>query len=330
MGKFEVLVTRRIPEAGMELLEDACELRLWEDDSPAPYEWMLENVAGVDGIVCLLSDRVDTKLMDAAGAGLKAIATMAVGYDNIDITEANRRGIAVGNTPGVLTEATADLAWALILSLGRRIVEGDRMTREGHFNGWGPTLLVGADFKDRVIGIVGMGRIGRAVARRARGFGMEVVYYNRRRLAPDVEGSISATLVSFSELIERSDFISLNCPLNQESHHLIGAEELDKMKPTAYLINVARGPVVDEAALVEALQQKKIAGAGFDVYENEPELTPGLAELDNVVLAPHLGSASIQTRRRMAQMTAENLLAGMRGADPPWFVNPNMVRNGKK
>jgi glyoxylate reductase len=322
MDKFEVMVTRRLPAGGMELLGESCRPRLWDEDRPAPEEWMRKNAAGADGIVCLLSDRIDEAMMEAAGPGLKVISVMAAGYDGIDVEAATQRGVLVGNTPGVLSEATADLTWALILAVARRIVDGDRMMRAGTFTGWSPTLLVGADFAGRRLGIVGMGRIGREVARRGIGFGMEVVYHNRHRLAPEVEKSIPTHLVPLNELIASSDFIALHCPLNKESYHLLGANELASMKPTAYLINIARGPVVDEDALVAALRDRRIAGAALDVYEHEPNLTPGLAELDNVVLAPHLGSAAVATRHRMAQMTVENLLAGMRGGVPPWCVNP--------
>jgi len=326
MGSWEVLVTRRLPAAGMSLIEERCRVRLWEEDRPIPRENLLAMASGVEGIVCLLSDPIGAEAMEAAGPGLKVVSTMAVGYDNIDLAEAARRGILVGNTPGVLTEATADLTWALILSAGRRIVEGDRMVREGRFNGWGPTLLVGADFHGKTMGIVGLGRIGSAVARRARGFDMNILYSNRRRLPPDKERELGAAFVSVDELCREADFISLHCPLNPESRHLINRERIALMKPNAYLINVARGPVVDEPALVEALKEKRIAGAAFDVYEKEPELAPGLAELDNAVLAPHLGSASIETRDQMAMMTAKNLLAALEGRLPPWCVNPEVKK----
>lgn len=326
MKRWEVLLTRRIPEAGMDLLREPCVVRLWEEDRPIPRSELLKLVQGVDGIICLLSDPMDAEVMAAAGERLKVIATMAVGYDNIDLAEATRRGIVVGNTPGVLTEATADLTWALLLAVGRRIVEGDQLVRSGAWTGWAPTQLVGADFRGRILGIVGLGRIGKAVARRARGFGMEVVYCNRRRLAESEEAEIPARYLPLEELLAASDFVSLHCPLNAESYHLLGPEQIARMKQSAYLINVARGPVVDEAALVEALRAGRIAGAAFDVYEHEPRLTPGLAELNNVVLAPHLGSASVQTRNQMAVMTARNLLAGLRGELPPWCVNPEAQR----
>jgi glyoxylate reductase len=317
-----VLVTRKIPDAGLKLLNKKCRVRLWEKDHPIPQPELIKRAKGVAGILCLLTDRIDKSVMDAAGPGLKVISTMAVGFDNIDVAEATGRKIFVGNTPGVLTEATADLTWALILSLARRIVEGDKMMRERKFTGWSPTLLLGADFCGATIGIVGMGRIGKAVAKRAIGFGMKVTYFDANRLPAKLEASITAQFVPLKKLIRESDFISLHCPLNMDTYHLIGKKELSMMKRSAYLINVARGPVVDEKALVAALRAKRIAGAAFDVYEHEPKLTTGLANLENVVLAPHLGSASIQTRNKMAIMAAENLLAGLKGKKPKWCVNP--------
>lgn len=322
MKRSEVLVTRRIPEAGLKIMREHCKVRLWEQDRPMPRPLLLKRAEGVSGILCLLTDKVDKAVMDCAGPGLKVISTMAVGFDNIDVAEATRRGIFVANTPGVLTEATADLTWALILSLARRIVEGDRMMRDEKFTGWSPTLLLGADFFGSTIGIIGMGRIGKAVARRAIGFGMKVIYHDSARLPAKQESEIPARYVPLKKLIRESDFISLHCPLNKDTYHLIGKKELAMMKKSAYLINVARGPVVDEEALVSALRTKKIAGAAFDVYEHEPELAPGLDKLTNVVLAPHLGSASIQTRNQMAIMAARNLLAGLQGLKPEWCVNP--------
>ena len=320
MARHTVLVTRIIPEAGMGLVRAQCAARLWEEDRPMPRDVLLDRVKGVEGILCLLTDRIDKELMERAGPGLKVISTMAVGFDNIEVAEAARRGIKVGNTPGVLTEAAADLTWALMLSLGRMIVEGDRMVRAGKFSGWSPTLLLGADFSGKTLGIVGMGRIGQAVAQRAQGFGMKIIYYDSRRLDPGAETALGAQLVSLEKLIKNSDFVSLHCPLSKETFHLIGAREFSLMKPAAYLVNASRGPVVDEEALVEALRSKKIAGAGLDVYEHEPELAAGLKDLDNVVLAPHLGSASIETRNKMAEMAARNLLAGLKGEPLPFPV----------
>lgn len=325
MPRFKVLVTRLMPEAGMKLLREQCDLQVWEEDRPLPPDLLRQWAPGANGIVCMLSDPIRAELLDAAGPSLRAIATMAVGLDNIDVAEATRRGILIGHTPGVLTEATADLTWALIMSLSRRILEADRLTRSGAWTGWGPMQLIGGDFVGRTLGIVGMGRIGQAVARRSRGFELKVIYHNRRPLPPAEEQKFGARYVGIDELIETSDYVSLHCPLNDESRHLFNARTIGRMKPGAFLINVARGPVVDEAALVEALREKKIAGAAFDVYELEPELAPGLAGLDNVVLASHIGSASGQTRDRMAVMTAENLLRGVRGERPEWCANPEAM-----
>jgi glyoxylate reductase len=326
MGDFKVLVTRAIPKPGMDLIENECKV-VWAKDASIPKDELIKMIKGVDGIVCTLSDPLGKDVMDAAGENLKAISTMAVGYDNIDIDEATNRNIYVGHTPGVLTESTADLTWALILSLSRRIVEGDNMMREEKFDGWAPLMLIGGDFVDRTIGIVGMGRIGQAVARRARGFNMKVIYHNRNRLDKSIEDKLNATYVSIDELTEKSDYISLHCPLNDESKHLFDEKRIDRMKPSAYIINVGRGPIVDESALVKALHNKKIAGAAFDVYENEPELADGLIDLPNVVLAPHIGSASKKTRNKMAIMTAQNLIRGMKRKVPEWCVNPEV---GKK
>ncbi len=325
MGKWDALVTRRLPKAGMELIAKECEVRLWEEERPIPREDLTAMAPGVQGIVCLLSDGIDKEVMDSAGEGLKVVSTMAVGFDNIDVEEATRRGIVVGHTPGVLTEATADLAWALMLAAARRMTEGDRMMRQTGFRGWSPTMLLGLDFFGKTLGIVGMGKIGSAVSRRAGGFGMKVIYHNRSRLPEEREWESGAGYVTRDELIQSSDFISLHCPLNKESRHMIGSRELRMMKPSVCLINVARGPVVDESALVDALKNKTVAAAGLDVYEREPELAPGLAELDNVVLAPHLGSATVETRTTMAEMTARNLIAGLKGEVPQWCVNPGAI-----
>ena len=321
---WKVYVTRQIPDAGITMLRQACEVvDVNPEDRVLTHEELLAAVGGRDGVLCLLTDRIDAEVMDAA-KGCKVFANYAVGYDNIDVPAATERGIVITNTPGVLTEATADLAWALLFAVTRRVVQGDRYTREGKFKGWGPMLFLGGDITGRTLGIVGAGRIGQAVARRSIGFQMKVLYTDPSP-RPELEKDIGARRMELDELLRESDFVSIHCLLNEETRHLMGKRELELMKPTAYLINNARGPIVDEKALVEALRQKRIAGAGLDVYEDEPELAPGLAELDNVVLLPHLGSASIATRTRMATLAAENLLAVLEGETPPNVVNPEAL-----
>jgi lactate dehydrogenase-like 2-hydroxyacid dehydrogenase len=287
-------------------------------------EELLRVVVGRDGVLCLLTDRIDAAVLDAA-RGCKVFANCAVGYDNIDVPAATARSVAITNTPGVLTDATADLTWALIFAVARRVVEGDRHVRAGEFRGWAPMLFLGGDITGQTLGIVGAGRIGQAVARRSVGFRMNVLYTDPPP-QPELEREVGAKRVELGELLRGSDFVSLHTPLLKETQHLIGRRELALMKPTAYLINTARGPIVDEEALVEALRDRRIAGAGLDVYENEPELAPGLADLPNVVLLPHLGSASTQTRTRMATMAAENLLAVLGGRIPPNIVNSEVAR----
>lgn len=308
-----VLVTRRVHPAGMDMLAEHAVLDVYEADRPMPREEMLRRIGDADGMLCHLHDRIDAELI-AAAPRLRAIAIYAVGHNNVDLAAAGERGIVVTNTPGVLTEATADLTWALLLAAARRIPEGDRFMRAGRFEGWGPNLFLGADVFGRTIGIVGMGSIGSAVAKRARGFGMTVLYHNRT--ASPREEELGARLVSLNELLERADFVCLHVPLTVETRHLIGAEQLARMKRTAILVNVARGAVVDEEALVRALEDGRIAGAALDVYEHEPEVHPRLLELENVVLAPHLGSATVGTRERMALMAAADLLAALRGQRP--------------
>ena len=252
---------------------------------------------------------------------LKVIANYGVGFEHIDLDAATRRGIPVTNTPGVLTETTADLAFALILATARRVVAGDQRVRQGKFQYWAPLLFLGQEVNGKTLGIIGMGRIGKAVARRAAGFGMKLLYHSRTRLSPLEEQELGASLQPLETLLREADFVTLHVPLTPHTRHLIGSRELELMKDSAFLINTARGPVVDEAALVAALRQGQIRGAGLDVYEKEPELSPGLADLENVVLLPHLGSATVETRTRMAVMAAENLLAGLRGDPPPNCLN---------
>lgn len=299
-----------------------------EEDLPLSRERLLADIRGADALLCLLSERIDSEVMDAAGGSLRVISTMAVGYDNIDVPAATARGILVTHTPDVLTEATADLTWALILSVVRRVVEGDRMVREGRFQQWSPFLLLGRELTGKTLGIVGMGRIGRAVARRAAGFSMRVIYTRKTgALEPSLVpiGASWEYRASLDDLLAEADIVSLHVPLTHDTWHLISRRELALMKPGAFLINTARGPVVDEASLVEMLREGHLGGAGLDVYENEPVLAPGLAELPHVVLLPHLGSATVETRDRMARLAVENLIAFFAGRPVPCPVNPEVL-----
>jgi len=320
MALPKVLITRRIPDVGLEILEKHVEADIFEGEAPISREELKRRIGGVEGLLCLLSDRIDDEVMDEAGPQLRVISNYAVGYNNIDVEAATARGIAITNTPGALREATADLSWALLMAAARRIPESDRFMRVGKFVGWGPKLLLGHDVWGKTLGIVGMGDIGTAVARRARGFGMRVLYHNRRRNAI-LEKEVGTEYKSLDDLLKESDFISLHVPLTPQTHHLIGEREIELMKENAILINVARGEVVDERALVEALGTRRIAAAGLDVYENEPQMTPGLAELDNVVLTPHTGSATFGSRDLMAIMAANDLISALKGKRPENLVN---------
>ena len=322
---FKIYITRRIPQAGLDLLKDKkFKVRINPLNRPLTHKELLRNVACQDGLVCLLADKINAEVIDT-GKSLKIIADYAVGYDNIDVAYATRKGIMVTNTPGVLTEATAELTWALILAAARRIPEAERFLRAGKFNrtSWSPTLLLGTDIHNKTIGIVGAGRIGQSVARKALGFDMKIVYTNRSP-EPAFERDAGAKRLPLHSLLKQADFICLHIPSTKETHHLIGHRELRMMKPTAYLINAARGPVVDEAALAEALKKRIIAGAAIDVYEKEPKVHPGLLKLDNAVLMPHLGSATVETRNKMAIMAVTNLIAGLTGKIPPKLVNPTI------
>ena len=318
-----VFVARRIPDAGLDPIAAACDLEVWDDEMPPPREALLERVAGCDGILTLLTDKVDDGLLDAAGPGLKVVSNYAVGYDNIDVAACARRGIAVGNTPGALTETTADLAWALILAASRRVVEGDRYVHEGRWRTWGPMLLMGSDVHGATLGVVGLGRIGQAVARRAAGFGMTVLYSSRNQVAPEIETELGATYVSLPELLERSDIVSLHVSLAPDTRGLIDAAALARMKPTAVLVNTSRGPVVDPGALATALRNGVIATAALDVTDPEPiPADDPLLGLENCIVLPHIASATFATRGRMAAMAAANLLAGVRGEPLPTPVTP--------
>jgi glyoxylate reductase len=317
-----VAVTRRIPDPALELLRAETDLWVSGEDRPLTTEELHAAVAGVDAAVTLLHDRVDDAFLDAAGDQLQVVANVAVGYDNIDVPTATRRGVIVTNTPGVLTDATADLAMALILAVTRRVAEGDRLVRARGKWSWDMFFMLGASLQGKTLGVVGLGQIGSATARRARAFGMEIVYSGRRRADPEVEAELGgARQLDLEELLETADVVTLHVPLSEATHHLIDAAKLDLMRESAYLVNTARGPIVDEAALAAALTAGKIAGAALDVFEHEPEVQPDLLELDNVVLLPHLGSATIETRTAMAELAARNVLAVLAGEEPPTPVS---------
>lgn len=286
-------------------------------------EELLEIIPGQDAVITMLANPIDSEVI-GAGQKLKVIANYAVGFNNIDLAAATARGIAVVNTPDVLTAASADFAWALLLATARRVVEGDALVRAGRFAGWAPELLLGVEVHGKTLGIVGAGRIGQAVAKRARGFAMRILYHNRTRLPEDVERELGLEYADLDALLKEADFVSLHCPLTPETRHLIGERELGLMKPTAVLINTARGPVVDEGALVQALREGRIYGAGLDVFENEPALHPGLAELPNVVLAPHIASAGRETRLQMVDLVVSDVLAVLKGQRPRNLVNPEI------
>lgn len=324
--KPKVFVTRKIPKIGLDILEKECEVKVNPHDRVLTKEELMDEVKEIDGLLCLLTDIIDEKIINI-NPHLKIISNYAVGYNNIDIEAATRRGIMVTNTPGVLTETTADLAWALLMSIARRIVEADKFIREGKFKGWSPMLFLGSDIHHSTLGIIGLGRIGKAVAKRAKGFGMKILYTGIKRASKEIEDELGAEFVSLNKLLSSSDFITIHTPLLPETHHLISEKELKMMKRSAYLINTARGPLIDEKALVRALRERRIAGAALDVYENEPNLTPGLSELDNVVIVPHIGSASIPTREKMATMAATNLVAGLINKIPPNLVNKEVLGN---
>ncbi len=303
----KILITRRLPEKAFELLKPHCEIDYYDRETAIPRRELLKRVAGKEGLLCLLTEKVDPELLSRA-PGLKAVSTVSVGFDHVDLGACSERGIVVTHTPGVLTETTADFAWALLLSCARRVVEGDRFLRAGRYKAWGLTMLLGSDVHGKTLGIVGFGRIGRAVARRAKGFGMNILYYDHRRLDAVAERESGASFASFPDLLRRSDFVTLHAALEAGGAHLIGEKELSIMKPGSFLINTARGPLVDEKALVRALQSGRLGGAGLDVYEKEPRLAPGLSKLPNAVLAPHIASASVETRTKMAALAAEGLL----------------------
>jgi lactate dehydrogenase-like 2-hydroxyacid dehydrogenase len=305
-----------LPEAAMSVLEGVGSVRLPDREPPLPVAELHELVRGAHGVVTLLHDRVDSTLLNAAGGQLRVIANVAVGYDNVDLAACAARGVVVTNTPGVLTDATADTAMALILMATRRMGEGERLIRAAQPWKWGLYFHLGVGLRGKTLGIVGLGQIGRATAHRARAFGMEIVYSARTRAPIEVEAALDAQHLSLDDLLTTADVVSLHCPLRPETRHLIGAPELARMKPTTFLINTARGPIVDEDALVTALREGTIAGAGLDVFEHEPEVNPGLFDLENAVLLPHLGSATVETRTAMAVLAAKNVAAMISGEPP--------------
>jgi glyoxylate reductase len=323
--KPKILVTGRLPDELVKRLAEACDIEANREDRPMEMDAVLASIADKDGLLSMITDRVDDDLMGLAPR-LRIISQMAVGYNNIDVGAATRRGIPVTNTPGVLTDATAELAFALLLAAARRVAEGDKMVREGRFLHWAPFLFLGSQVSGKTLGIVGMGRIGKAVAKRARGFDMKIIYHNPKPLDAAEEGRYGAQFRNLDALLAEADFVSLHVPLTEKTKHLIGEKQFAMMKKTAFLINTSRGPVVNEKDLVEALRSGAIAGAGIDVYENEPALEPGLSGMENAVLLPHVGSGTLETRTKMAEMAVESLLIGLSGKVPPRLVNPEVFR----
>jgi len=324
--KSKVYVTRELPERGLKIIKKHFDAEVWPEYAPPPKKVIIEKVKNVDALASLLSDIIDAEVFNAAPK-LKIVAQMAVGYDNINVQEATKRGIYVTNTPEVLTDTTADFAWCLLMAVARRIVEADKYVRTGQWKvGWLPSMLQGRDVYGATIGIVGAGRIGFAVAKRATGFNMKILFYDVVP-RPEMEKELGAKRVDLDTLFRESDFVSIHVPLMKETHHLVNAEKLRLMKKTAYLINNSRGPVVDEKALHQALKEGRLTGAGLDVFEQEPTPVDNpLLKLDNVVVAPHISSASYETRSKMAEMVAENLVAFFEGKKPPNLVNPEVMK----
>lgn len=313
----KVFVSRIIPDAGLDRVRAVCETDIWPEDMPPPYDILCERVRGLDGLLCTLNDRIDGQLMDAAGSQLKVISQMAVGYDNIDVAAAKARGIQIGNTPGVLTDATADLAFALLLAAARRLTEGVEYIKSGQWKTWQPKALLGGDLTGATLGIIGLGRIGKAVARRAAGFDMQILAHSPSCSLEEAI-KVGATLTDLETVLRESDYVSLHVPLNAKTRGLINRETLALMKPTAVLVNTTRGPVVDQQALYEALTKGVIGGAALDVTDPEPlPFDHPLLNLPNVIIVPHIGSATYRTRDKMATMAAENLIAGVMGQPLP-------------
>ena len=321
---MRILITGRLPHEVIFPLEDKFQLEMNHEDRPMDRLKLLQSIGDKAGLLPMITDRIDEEVLDMAPR-LRMIANFGVGYNNVDVKAATSRGIMVSNTPGVLTDTTAELAFALILAVSRRVAEGDRMVREGRFQFWAPMLFLGREVTGKTLGIVGLGKIGKTVARIAGSFHMRILYYNRHQLDAAEERELAVEYAYLETLLMESDIVSLHVPLTEETKHLIGENELAHMKTKAYLINTSRGPVIDEEALVSALRDGKIGGAGLDVYEHEPALSPGLDELDNVILLPHVGSGTHETRFRMGSLAVENLIAGLSDKVPPSLVNPEVL-----
>ena len=325
MNKPKLFSTHALFAEPRRRLAEYFDVEYWKGSERPPRAEVLQRVAGKDALICLLTERIDRELLDAAGPNLRIAANVAVGYDNIDVPACTERKVAVTNTPGVLDETTADFTWTLLMAVARRLIEADRLARSGAWRQWNLDQLCGTDIWGKTLGIIGFGRIGRAVARRAAGFRMRVIYNSTRRAPAEIEGESNAEFMERDRVLEQADFLSLHVPLRENTRGLIGSAEFAKMKRTAFLINTTRGPVVQEAALVAALEEGTIAGAALDVFEREPLISDGLRR-DNVVLAPHLGSASIETRTRMAMIAVENVIALFGGKQPPTILNPEVLR----
>ena len=320
---MKVYITRPVFDEAIDRLRREFEVQLNDEDRILSKRELIQHLRDKDGALTLLTDAIDLEVLQSAPR-LKVVANFAVGFNNVSIDSANKLGVAVTNTPGVLTETTADFAWTLLMAAARRVVEADKFARAGNFKAWGPKMFLGYDVYGKTLGLVGLGRIGQAVARRAAGFNMRVVFHDPESIPERVIKELGVTRLPLDELLRVSDFISLHVPLFPETHHLLNDRTFALMKPTCIVINTSRGPVVDEKALVRAAKEGKIAGAGIDVFEKEPEIEPGLFELENVVLAPHIASASHETRLKMCMMAAENLIAALKGERPPNLVNPEV------
>ncbi|MCS7471025.1 D-glycerate dehydrogenase [Stieleria sp. ICT_E10.1] len=329
MSKPTIFLTRRLPPDSMERLQTEANVFHGDLDRAPTRAELLDGVRDVDGLICLLTDQIDGELLDV-NRSLKVVSNYAVGFNNIDVAAATERNVAVTNTPGVLTDCTADMAWALLMASARRVVEGDQLVRSGRWGGWEPLQMLGAEVTGATIGLIGLGRIAKAMAKRALAFDMRVLYWNRTRLSADEEKTLGVEYRELDEMLGESDFVSIHVALSEQTRHLISTPQLERMKPTATLINTARGAVVDESALVQALRDGTIARAGLDVYEQEPKVEPELLSMQNVVLAPHLGSATVQTRTRMGDLAIENCLAACRGERPPNLVNAQWTPSQRK